>query len=215
MTIDRKKVKELYQKGANQYDFATILFRAAGLQMKKYRIEIIQSLDLKPGDTVVELGCGTGLNFDLVMSKIGTAGKLIGVDISSGMLEVAKSRISKNKWTNVVLIESDIVKYNFPSRVDAIFSTGVFGYIPEYELVIENTFKSLTKGGHIAILDGKRPEKLPKPIFNIVLALGKQYGYTEEYFEVSPWKVVDKLFSEFEFNTRYGGMIYEVFGVKP
>lgn len=214
MTIDREKVKDLYQKSASQYDLATIFFRALGLQMKRYRKEIIRSLELKPGERVVELGCGTGLNFELVMSGIGNEGKLIGVDISSGMLDVAKARISKNKWNNIELVESDIVQYSIPSNIDALFATGVFGYIPEYERVIEKAFESLSKGGHIAILDGRKPEKLPKPIFNIVLALGRQYGYTEEYFEVSPWEVVEQLFSEFEFKTRYGGMIYEASGIK-
>lgn len=214
MTMDKKKVRDLYQAGANRYDFATLLFRLSGLRMKTYRKEIIDYLKLKQGDTVVELGCGTGLNFHLVMEKIWPQGRLIGVDISNGMLDVAKRRIKVNKWNSIELIESDIVQFALPSNIDAVFATGVFGYIQEYEEVIEKVYNALNKGGRIAILDGKRPERLPKPIFDIVLAFGRQYGYTEEYFDVSPWKAIEKHFSDFEFKTRYGGMIYEAFGVK-
>lgn len=214
MVIPREKVKYLYDEGAKSYDFATILFRLAGLRMQTYRSEIINCLDLNPGNTVLELGCGTGLNFPLILEKIGPQGKIIGVDISPGMLEVARQKARRNHWSNIELIESDLTLFNFPDGVDAIFSSGVFGYIPEYELVIEKAHGALSSGGHFAILDGKKPENLPGFVFKLILAIGKQYGYTEEYFQVSPWKPVERLFSNTIFNTRYGGMIYEISGVK-
>lgn len=214
MTISREKIKDLYQSGAKHYDFATILFRLAGLRMKKYRAEVIEILNLKKGDIVVELGCGTGLNFPLVMEKIGPEGHLIGVDITPGMLEVAQGRIRQNNWSNVELIESDIARYEFPKEINAVFATGVFGYIPEHDQIIERAFNALVQDGRIAILDGKRPERLPASVFHIVLALGAQYGYTEEYFDVAPWKSVEKYFANTVFQTRYGGMIYEASGVK-
>ena len=207
-------MKHLYHVGAKHYDFATILFRLAGLGMQAYRSEVVNQLDMKQGDTVLELGCGTGLNFPLIQKKVGQQGKIIGVDIAPGMLEMADRKARKNNWGNIDLIESDLALFDFPAGVDAILSTGVFGYIPEYDQVIEKAYNALPSGGHIAILDGKRPENLPSLVFNFVLAIGKQYGYTEEYFEVTPWKSVEKFFSNIIFNTRYGGMIYEISGVK-
>ena len=182
--------------------------------MQAYRSEVVNQLDMKQGDTVLELGCGTGLNFPLIQKKVGQQGKIIGVDIAPGMLEMADRKARKNNWGNIDLIESDLALFDFPAGVDAILSTGVFGYIPEYDQVIEKAYNALPSGGHIAILDGKRPENLPSLVFNFVLAIGKQYGYTEEYFEVTPWKSVEKFFSNIIFNTRYGGMIYEISGVK-
>lgn len=214
MAIPREKVKHLYDEGARSYDFATILFRLAGLRMQKYRSEVVDCLNLRSGNTVLELGCGTGLNFPLILEKIGPQGKIIGVDLAPGMLEVARRKALRNNWNNIELIESDLTLFSIPTGVDAILSTGVFGYIPEYEHVIENIHNALSSGGHFAILDGKKPENLPGFIFNFVLAIGKQYGYTEEYFQVSPWKTVESLFSNTTLNTRYGGMIYEVSGVK-
>lgn len=214
MAIPRDKVKHLYNEGAKSYDIATILFRLAGLRMQTYRSEVVDRLDLKAGNTVLELGCGTGLNFPIILERIGPEGKIIGVDIAPGMLEVARQKASKNNWNNIELIESDLTQLEYPKGVDAIFSTGVFGYIPEYERVIESAYNALPSGGRFAILDGKKPESLPNIIFSFVLCVGKQYGYTEEYFRVSPWKTVERLFSNTVFHTRYGGMIYEVSGVK-
>lgn len=214
MAIVREKVKHLYDAGARRYDFATILFRLAGLRMQTYRSEIVESLDLKRGDTVLELGCGTGLNFPLVLEKVGPTGKIIGVDLTPGMLAVARQKVCKNDWKNIELIESDLTRFDFPNAVDAIFLTGVLGYIPEYDFVIEKAYNALSSGGRIAILDGKKPDNLPGVVFKLVLALGKPYGYTEEYFKVAPWESVERLFSDVRFSTRYGGMIYEVSGVK-
>ncbi len=80
--------------------------------------------------------------------------------------------------------------------------------------MIEKAYNALLSGGHFAILDGKTPENLPGFVFNLVLAIGKQYGYTEEYFKVSPWNSVERRFSNSIFETRYGGMIYEISGIK-
>lgn len=214
MTISRIKVKELYQSGARHYDFTTILFRMAGLRMKAYRSETIRELSLKRGDFVVELGCGTGLNFPLIMEKIGPEGRLAGVDITPGMLGIAQERVCRNGWKNVELIESDIVDYAIPKGINAMLATGLFGYVPEYDQVIKTVSNALVTGGHVAILDGKQPENLPKWLFGIVLRLGGPFGYTPEYFNVSPWDSVERYFQKLSFRTRYGGMIYILSGVK-
>ncbi len=120
MAIPREKVKHLYDAGAGRYDFATILFRLVGLRMRTYRSEVDDRLDLKPGDTVLELGCGTGLNFPLILEKVGPQGRIIGVDIAPGMLEVARRKARMNNWSNIELIETDLTLFNFPVGVDAV-----------------------------------------------------------------------------------------------
>jgi demethylmenaquinone methyltransferase/2-methoxy-6-polyprenyl-1,4-benzoquinol methylase len=154
----QQNVQALYQSGAKFYDFTTILYRMIGLRMKAYRLLAIKKLSLNKGDCVIELGCGTGLNFSFLMEKIGKEGRLIGVDLTPGMLDIAKERAERAGWKNIELIQSDIAVYEFPENVNGVLATGLFGYIAEYDRVIKAASKSLLPGGHLVILDGKQPE---------------------------------------------------------
>ncbi len=206
--ISRQKVQAMYQSGAKHYDFTTILFRLIGLRMKAYRSLAIKKLSLQRGNCVIELGCGTGLNFPFLMEQIGPEGRLIGVDLTPGMLDIARARAKRSDWKNVELIQSDIATYDFPERVNGVLATGLFGYIPEYDRVIKAASQSLVPGGHLSILDGKQPENLPSWLFRIVLKLGGPFGYTPEYFNVRPWESVERYLQKTSLEQRYGGMIY-------
>ncbi|MFC1880522.1 class I SAM-dependent methyltransferase [Thermodesulfobacteriota bacterium] len=210
--ISRQKVQSMYQLGAKHYDFTTILFRLIGLRMKAYRLLAIKKLSLQRGNCVIELGCGTGLNFPLLMEQIGPEGRLVGVDLTPGMLAFARVRVDRFGWKNVELIQSDIAAYDFPEEINGVLATGLFGYIPEYDRVIKAASQSLVPGGHLSILDGKQPKNLPSWLFKIVLKLGGPFGYTPEYFNVRPWESVERYFKETWFETRYGGMIYILSG---
>jgi demethylmenaquinone methyltransferase/2-methoxy-6-polyprenyl-1,4-benzoquinol methylase len=202
----------MYQSGAKHYDFTTILFRLIGLRMKSYRLLAIKKLSLQRGNCVIELGCGTGLNFPFLMEQIGPEGRLIGIDLTPGMLDIARERVERSGWKNVELVQSDIVAYDFQEEINGVLATGLFGYIPEYERVIRAAYQSLVPGGHLSILDGKQPENLPSWLFKIVLKLGGPFGYTPEYFNVRPWESVERYFKETSFETKYGGMIYILSG---
>lgn len=67
----------------------------------------IGQLALKPGDTVVDIGCGTGLNFELLEDAIGPTGRLVGVDRSGDMLAQARRRVQEHGWGNVELLHAD------------------------------------------------------------------------------------------------------------
>jgi demethylmenaquinone methyltransferase/2-methoxy-6-polyprenyl-1,4-benzoquinol methylase len=204
-----QNVQALYQSGAKFYDFTTILYRLIGLRMKTYRLLAIQKMSLQRGDHVIELGCGTGLNFPYLIERIGPEGRLIGVDLTPGMLQIAQERVQRSGWKNVELIQSDIAAYNFTEKsVNGILATGLFGYIAEYDRVIKAASESLLPGGHMVILDGKQPERLPSWLFKVVLRLGKPFGFTTEYFEVRPWESVKRYLNNTQIEEKYGGLIY-------
>ena len=94
--FSQNEIKNMYDGLASSYDLSLYIFRIFGFQVHKYRREAIQNLQLVEGDTVVDLGCGTGLNFSLLQEKLGPEGKIIGVDLSSEMLQKANNRVSKH-----------------------------------------------------------------------------------------------------------------------
>jgi demethylmenaquinone methyltransferase/2-methoxy-6-polyprenyl-1,4-benzoquinol methylase len=183
--------------------------------MKTYRSLAVQKLSLKRGDCIIELGCGTGLNFPFIIEQIGSEGRLIGIDLTPGMLDLARVRVERADWNNVELIQSDLAAYDFPEKVNGVLATGVFGYIAEYDPIIKAISRALHSGGRLVILDGKRPEKLPSWLFKIVLKLGRPFGFTPDYFNVRPWESVKTYFQETSLEQKYGGLIYILSGTAP
>lgn len=206
--LDRQQVRELYDAGARSYYLTTLSYRVLGLRMQAYRVRAVDALRLEPGGCVVELGCGTGMNFPLVLERLGPEGRLVGVDLSSGMLDVARKRIKKAGWQNVELVEQDVAAFELPRGVNGILATGVFGYLAEYEEVIRRVSEALAAGGRLVLLDGKQPESLPSWLFRVVLVLGRPFGYTQEYFKVRPWEAMERWLAGVSIEQRYGGMIY-------
>ena len=179
MKTYKKQVEEAYQKNAKTYDLAVkILYPLIGLKIGEYRKKAVEHLSLNKGDFVVDLGCGTGLCFPLLMEKIGPNGKLIGVDISTKMLSVAEQRVKSAGWLNVELIHSDIEEFEFPNQINGLISTGVFGYLEERTNILEKIHTSLVNNGKVVIIDGKRPQKWPSFLFKLFVKLSSPYGLT-------------------------------------
>jgi demethylmenaquinone methyltransferase/2-methoxy-6-polyprenyl-1,4-benzoquinol methylase len=193
MQISKKQVEDAYQKNAKTYDLAVkIFYPLIGLKIGEYRKKAVDYLNLNNGDLVVDLGCGTGLCFPLLMEKIGPNGKLLGVDISTEMLSVAEERVKSAGWSNVELIHSDIEEFEFPTEIDALMSTGVFGYLGERTKVLEKIYKSLVNDGKVVIVDGKRPQKWPSFLFTLFVKLSSPYGLTESYFDNNTPEIVSR-----------------------
>jgi demethylmenaquinone methyltransferase/2-methoxy-6-polyprenyl-1,4-benzoquinol methylase len=183
--------------------------------MQSYRRRAVELLQLRRGDRVVELGCGTGLNFPLIIEQIGSEGRLVGADISPKMLACARQRVDRAGWKNVELVESDIARYVLPHGINGVLSVGVFGYLEEYDRVIEAASHALVHNGHLVILDGRQPESLPSWVFKIILWLARPFGVSREYFENPTWESVDRYFENMTLEKMYGGMIYVSSGSTP
>ena len=121
--LSKKQIKEIYSDWADRYDLSLWLFNLIGFQYQFYRREAIKGLSLKLGDTVIDLGCGTGINFSILQRMVGYKGTIIGVDISKSMLDKAQTRVRRHGWKNVQLVESDMADFAIPEHTDAVLST--------------------------------------------------------------------------------------------
>lgn len=208
MVISRKEIQDIYKNRAKRYDFYSRLFWLVGFRYSSYRMHAVELLRLKRGDCVVELGCGTGLNFPMLMERIGPEGKIIGVDLTSEMLACAQEKVQQSRWNNVELVQSDMANYEFPGAINGVLSTGAFGFVPEYEQVIAAASRALIPGSRLVILDMKRSDQWPSWLFNIVVWVGRPFGATHEYYKRRPWKSVERLFPDAAFEQKYAGLIY-------
>lgn len=208
MALSKQAIQAMYQSGARHYDRFVWFYRLIGFRIDAYRSRTVEQLCLKRGDCVVELGCGTGLNFPLLIEQVGPEGRLIGVDLTPGMLECAKERIERSGWKNVELVESDIAAYDIPEGVNAVLSTGVLGFVAEYDHVIESVSHALVPGGWLAIMDGKRPERWPLWLLKLFVWCGRPFGLTLDYLNRHPWESVARYFQETALEEMYGGLAY-------
>ena len=113
----------------------------------------IKDLKLKEGDTVLDLACGSGKNFKYIINKIGKKGKLIGIDDSKEMCNLAKKLTEKNRWENIELIQKDASELNYINTFDATICTFGLTVIPKWKKALNNLIKATKKEGEICIVD--------------------------------------------------------------
>ena len=140
----REHLIETYRKSAKHYDITSRLYPVPGYPQRAQRLRAAQALRLRPGDTVVEIACGTGLNFSLIEQAIGPEGRLVGVDLTDAMLAQAQHRIETNGWSNVSLVQADAADFDYPTEVDAILSTYALTHVPECGDVIAHGAAALS-----------------------------------------------------------------------
>lgn len=178
----------LYRRRAKRYDVTANLCYLFGFREWAYRRRAVSALRLKRGATVVEIGCGTGLNFTLLEEAVGPEGKVVGVDMNDAMLSVASDKVDARGWRNVTLIRCDATEYRFPAGVDGILSTFALTLVPEYDEVIREGAGSLCTGGRWVVADLKLPESRLSSIAPVFLPFLRPFGVTLDLASRHPWE---------------------------
>ena len=175
-----------YRRRARHYDVTTRLYQPE----RAHRRRAVRALGLRPGNTVVEIACGTGLNFPLIEHEIGPQGRIVGVDLSDAMLAQAQDRIQTNRWSNVTLVQADAAEFEFPAGVDAILATYPHALLPEPAEVIAHGAAALTAGGRWVVLDVKVPDNLPSWVARLGIATVGRSSSLEEWIVRRPWEAI-------------------------
>lgn len=212
MMDEKQRMRTLYRKRARHYDFTANLFYLLGFREWAYRKKAIAALALKPGDTVVELGCGTGINFSLLEKAVGPGGRIIGVDLTDAMLDQARKRAREHGWNNVELIECDAARYEFPNNMDGILATFVMTAVPEYDAVVARAAKVLAPGRRLVILELKRPERTPEWVVRLARIVLEPFGVKPVHATYAPWRSMEKYFGRITMREYYFGVTYIAVG---
>ena len=186
----REHLIETYRKSAKHYDITSRLYPVPGYPQRAQRLRAAQALRLRPGATVVEIACGTGLNFSLIEQAIGPDGRLVGVDLTDAMLAQAQHRIETNGWSNVSLVQADAAEFDYPTEVDAILSTYALTHVPECGDVIAHGAAALSPGGRWVVLDLKVPDNAPRWLAQLGTAVGRPFGSIDEWIARRPWEAI-------------------------
>ncbi len=137
--------------------------------VSKYGEGILSYLNPKPGETILDLGCGTG---DLTNEIFLAGAKVIGVDSSAEMIESAKS-----KFPSIEFYQMDARELKFDIQFDAIFSNAVLHWIPEKEKVIQSMYSHVNKNGRIVLEFGGKGNN--QQMLKALRDVFKNRGYSE------------------------------------
>lgn len=214
LMLSKDETRNLYRRRARRYDLSIQLYRLFGFEMDRYRQDVISTLDLRPGDQVVELGCGTGLNFEYVQQIIGPEGKIIAIDLTDAMLDVARCRVSREHWANVEIVQADLAEWQFPVGISAVYSTFAITLVPEYDAIIERASRALRPGGTLAVLDMKEPERWPTWLVNLAVWLNRPFGVSLDLAKRRPRESIGRYLRESDYREYYFGAIYVCSGRK-
>jgi ubiquinone/menaquinone biosynthesis C-methylase UbiE len=155
-----------YDWAAPRYDRWTDLICGRLLGVEAYRARTIDLLGDVRDATVLDIGCGTGRNFPLLVPRVGAGGRIVGLDYAAGMLAQARRRIDRHGWSNVELMRSDAARLaGVPETVDAIVSVWCLGIVYDLEAALCRALEVLKPGGQLAIMDFDRVRPDHGPLY--------------------------------------------------
>jgi demethylmenaquinone methyltransferase/2-methoxy-6-polyprenyl-1,4-benzoquinol methylase len=109
---DRSAALVQYRRRARIYDRELALF-------EPIRVEAIASLGLHQGQSVLDVGCGTGLSFEMLHGRVGRHGRIVGIEQCPEMLSIARKRVAVHHWDNVELVQQPAATAPLPLQADA------------------------------------------------------------------------------------------------
>jgi phosphatidylethanolamine/phosphatidyl-N-methylethanolamine N-methyltransferase len=142
--VENDFVERVYEKLSTVYD---LIF---GPTLHPGRLVAIERMGIRPGDRILEVGVGTGINTSLYPSKC----HVTGVDLSSSMLEKARERVAREGLRNVRLLEMDAQSLTFADdSFDIVYAPYLVSVVPDPVQVAREMRRVCRPGGTIIILN--------------------------------------------------------------
>ncbi|HVZ44721.1 MAG TPA: methyltransferase domain-containing protein [Ramlibacter sp.] len=138
---DRSLALAQYRQRAPIYDRELLAF-------EPIRSDAVRGLRLAPGQTVLDVACGTGLSFELLQARVGAQGRIVGIDQCPEMLAIARERVARHGWHNVELIEAPAASARIEPQADAALFHFTHDVLRE-DAAIDNVLAHLARGARV------------------------------------------------------------------
>ncbi|MFP9191733.1 class I SAM-dependent methyltransferase [Natronosalvus vescus] len=161
MTAD-EDAQSFYGRWASLYDL--LARRTPGIVSLRRRAAM--ACRLEPGDTVVEMGCGTGANLPFLREQVGPEGSVIGIDFTAPVLERAHRLTEGHE--NVHVVRGDATTTPIDGPIDAILATFVVGMLDDPAGAVDDWCDLLAPGGHLVLVNAARSDAWYGPPVNVL-----------------------------------------------
>ncbi len=201
---------ETYTTFAGLYDLLSLEWPV----YRSGRVAAIAALGLRPGDRVLDLGCGTGLNLRHLQRRIGPTGQIVALDASSSMLRQARRRGRRRGWENVTFVCADAATVD-PREwapVDAAIATYALSVIADWPSAWRVMRESTRPGGRIAVVDMQDPVgrgRVFRPLARWLCAL------SGSDITARPWRSLEQELDDVRRTARRAGHVQVRIGRQP
>ncbi len=113
----------------------------------------IEYLALEAGDRVLEVGCGPGVNLDVLSKAVGDTGTITALDYSPAMVEAAQTRIQNRSLTNVTVKRADATTAELGGPYDGVLASLSLSVMPDVARAVDNIAASLAPDGRVVVFD--------------------------------------------------------------
>jgi SAM-dependent methyltransferase len=196
---DRAAALEQYRRRAPVYDLELALFEPV-------RRRAIDRLALRRGETVIDVGCGTGLSLPLLRQAVGPRGRVIGVEQSPDMIEHARGRVAQHKWKNVTLICSPVETAAIEVTADAALFHFTHDILRRADAVV-NVVRHLAPGARLVASGLKWAPRRAWPV-NLLVWPAALRSVTSLEGLHAPWNRLGRLTTTLEIETMLLGAVY-------
>ena len=203
LTPNRSDALLQYRSRARIYDFEIALFEP----VRKRAIELLR---IKSGDTILDIGCGTGLSFPAIQRSIGPSGAIIGIEQSPEMLERARARAQENGWQNVTLLSAPVEDADIPFAADAALFHFTHDIVRTRD-ALANVSRHLKPGARVVSAGLKWAPLRAMPLNLIVLGGALRSTTTLEGL-ARPWSHLYELAPRLKVEEMLGGTVYVASG---
>jgi trans-aconitate methyltransferase len=184
----REAVRPAYGPLAGTYEQRTAAY-------EDWRRRLVALLPARIGDVVLDVGCGTGLCFPRLQSKIGADGHIIGIDESPDMLDIARGHIADSGWENVTLITAPVDEAEIPVVADAALFSAVHDIL-QSQPALDNVLAHLRPGAWVAAAGGKWARAGMLSLDPITYAIHQPYVRSFAGFD-RPWRLLEPMLVDF------------------
>jgi ubiquinone/menaquinone biosynthesis C-methylase UbiE len=176
--------------------------------IKPVRLKAVESLNLKPGSRVLDVGCGPGGSFPYLVHAVGSQGEVVGVEISPDISVNAKRRISKNEWKNVSVIEAAAQDVELTGMFDGLL---MFAAPDVYasDNALDNLLPHLKENARVAAFGGKFSSNRLGGVLNPVLRILYKLSFkTTPSPNYEPWELLAKRVERLEIEEYFFGSMF-------